>query len=204
MAALGAPFPLSCRHHDGRLRRARLFACLHSTSTYRFFGSFVQLWEYSVVCTYCMEVLPPAYVLVTSPSSYGVIAGSWLRLEASVLPYWPAVITSIRRMTLRVQVFLEFFYWLSLKFSKAPGPLWGVEGRWPWRWWPGCMFQQYIRCCPFLPVVGCLFNAQMSDSQEGRTTPMPGTGGMPRRFAVAAWVQRLCTPSGVHGPRACG
>ena len=40
---------------------------------------------------------------------------------------------------------------------------------------------------------------------------MPGTGGMPRRFAVAAWELsgfalrveswRLCTPSGVHGPR---
>ena len=55
---------------------------------------------------------------------------------------------SFRRMTLRVQVFLEIFYWLSLKFSKAPDPLRGVEGRWPWRWWPGCTFTAYIRCCP--------------------------------------------------------
>ena len=50
VAAPGEPFPLSCRHHDGRLRRARavLFSCLHSTSTYRLFGSFVLLWE--VLC----------------------------------------------------------------------------------------------------------------------------------------------------------
>ena len=30
-------------------------------------------------------------------------------------------ITVIRRMTLRVQVFLEIFYWLALTFAKAPG-----------------------------------------------------------------------------------
>ena len=110
-------------------------------------------------------------LLVTSHSSYGLIAGSWLRLEASVLPYWPAVISSIRRMTSRVQVFLEFFYWLSLKFAKAPGPLCGVEGRRPWRWWPGCMFQQYIRCCPFLPVVGCLLTLKGATPRRGGQLP---------------------------------
>ena len=98
-----------------------------------------------------------------------------------------AVFAVVRRMTLRVQVFLEFFYWLSLKFSKAPGPLWGVEGRWPWRWWPGCMFQQYIRCCPFLPVVGCLLTLKGATPRRRRTptrgdqtsrgSPVPGPTG---------------------------
>ena len=26
----------------------------------------------------------------------------------------------------------------------------GVDGRWPRRWWPGCTFTPYIRCCPFV------------------------------------------------------
>ena len=96
----GAPFPLSCRHHGGRLRCARpvLFACLHSTSTHRLFSG-----KYSVVL-YLLHGRIAArlfFFLVTSP------------------------------LSLRVQVFLEIFYWLSLKFFKAPGPLWGVEGRWP-------------------------------------------------------------------------
>ena len=56
VAAPGVPFPLSCRHHDGRLPHARtvLFACLHSTSTYRLFGPFVQLWE--VLCGFVLTV----------------------------------------------------------------------------------------------------------------------------------------------------
>ena len=50
-----------------------------------------------------------------------------------MLPNGSAGITVIRRSTLRVQVFLEFFYWLALTFAKAPDPSKGVEGRWPCR-----------------------------------------------------------------------
>ena len=38
-----------------------------------------------------------------------------------MLPYGSAGITGIRRITLRVQVFLDF-YWLALTFAKAPDP----------------------------------------------------------------------------------
>ena len=60
--------------------------------------------------------------LATPALRLGVIAGSWLRSEACVLPNGSACITVIRRITLRVQVFLEFFYWLALTFAKAPDP----------------------------------------------------------------------------------
>ena len=56
-----------------------------------------------------------------------------------------------RRVTLRVQVFLEIFYWLALTFAKAPDPF-GSRGRWPWRalrWcvppWPGCTFTAVVQ-----------------------------------------------------------
>ena len=70
VAALGAPFPLSCRHHDGRGRRAYIFACLDvlharlSLLRLRRTTSSSTLWFV-------------AYALVTSPSSYGVIAGGF-------------------------------------------------------------------------------------------------------------------------------
>ena len=80
MSTPGAPFPLSCRDHDGRLRRARavLIACLHGTSTYRLFGSFLLLWEvlcgmYLLLWTYCrggIGLIVASLFLVTSPSSY--------------------------------------------------------------------------------------------------------------------------------------
>ena len=66
------------------------------------------------------------------------------RIVASVLPYWSPGITALHRMTVRVFVFIDFVYWLTLTFTKAPGPS-GDRGRWPWRalrWcaprWPGC------------------------------------------------------------------
>ena len=62
------------------------------------------------------------------------------------LPYWSAVITALRRMTLRVFVFLDFVYWLALTFAKAPGPF-GSRGECQWRalrWcvpcWFGCRY----------------------------------------------------------------
>ena len=49
----------------------------------------------------------------------------------------------------RVHVFLKLAYGVFLKYLKAPDPFRG-RGRWPWRWWPGCTFTTYVRCCPFL------------------------------------------------------
>ena len=66
--------------------------------------------------------------LATPALRLGVIAGSWLRSEANVLPYGSAGFTVVRRITLRVQVFLEFFYWLALTFAKAPDPFRGSRG----------------------------------------------------------------------------
>ena len=55
-------------------------------------------------------------------------------------------IADIRRMTLRVHVFLDFAYRPILKFGSAPDPF-GGRGGWPWRalrWlvppWPGCTY----------------------------------------------------------------
>ena len=42
----------------------------------------------------------------------------------------PSVVCSA---VLRVLVFLDFVYWLNLKYSRAPDPLRGVEERCPWR-----------------------------------------------------------------------
>ena len=71
-------------------------------------------------------MLPLSYLvlfrLATPALRLGVIGGSWLRLEAYVLPYGSARITVMRRITLRVQVFIEFFYWLALTFAKALDP----------------------------------------------------------------------------------
>ena len=61
--------------------------------------------------------------LATPALRLGVIAGSWLRSETCVLPYGSAGITVISRMTLRVHVFLEFFYWVPLTFlQRNDGP----------------------------------------------------------------------------------
>ena len=75
-----------------------------------------------------------------------------------------------------------------LEVFKGPWLPLGVEGRWPWRWWPCCMFQHYIRCCPFLPVVGCLLTLKMSDFQEGRTV----LNAHVRELGHAETVRRRC------------
>ena len=70
--------------------------------------------------------------LATPALRLGVIAGSWLRSEAYVLPYWSAGITVIRRITLRV-------HFSSSSSTGSPRPLQRpltppvVEGRWPCR-----------------------------------------------------------------------
>ena len=159
VAAPGVPFPLSCRHHDGRLRRARpvLFACLYSTSTYRFFGSFVQSLGN---CSGGIGLFVATCCWFVATFGYGFCISVIGLLLLQFSPYDVTGTSFPRDLLLAL---LEVFKgpWLPL----------GVEGRWPWRWWPGCMFQQYIRCCPFLPVVGCLLTLKvLSDSQEGRTT----------------------------------
>ena len=72
------------------------------------------------------------------------------RIVASVLPYWSPGFTALHRMTLRVFVFIDFVYWLTLTFTKAPGPS-GDRGGWPWRalrWcaprWPGCTSSRQV------------------------------------------------------------
>ena len=71
-------------------------------------------------------MLPLSYFillrLATPALRLGVIASSWLRSEAYVLQYGSAGITVMRRITSRVQVFIEFFHWLALTFAKALDP----------------------------------------------------------------------------------
>ena len=55
-----------------------------------------------------------------------------------MLPNGSAGVTVIRRIALRVQVFLEFFCWLALTFAKAPDP---SGGR-------GEMAMSHPRCAP--------------------------------------------------------
>ena len=97
-----------------------------------------------------------------------LIAGSWLRLlyfriGLLLLHFSPYDVTGTSFPRVLLLALLEVFKgpWLPL----------GVEGRWPWRWWPGCMFQHYIRCCPFLPVVGCLLTLQGATPRRGGQLP---------------------------------
>ena len=54
------------------------------------------------------------------------------RIVASVLPYWSPGFTALHRMTLRVFVFIDFVYWLTLTLW-----LWRAL-RWCAPRWPGC------------------------------------------------------------------
>ena len=76
VAAPGEPFPLSCRHHDGRHRRARAVLFPVSTARLLFASSdpSYHSGKCTVVCTYCMDVLPWRYRTFRRPSIFGYVA----------------------------------------------------------------------------------------------------------------------------------
>ena len=147
---------------------------LASTARPLIASSLVHLWEYSVVCTYCMDVLPPVYFLVTSPSSYGVIAGSCC--ICSCTPY-DVTGTSFPRVLLLA--LLEVF--------KGPWPFLGGRGEMAMVMMAGLHVSAVHQMLSLPSSCRVSFNAQRSDSQKednstrgdqtSRGSPVPGPTG---------------------------
>ena len=100
-----------------------------------------------------LSVLFLSQLIVVKTSRFWVAVHFADQLATAVLAYKdPAAYVfsqGVRRGSCYGYTLLKYMDKDVPNFHSAPDPFWGVEGRWPWRWWPGCMFTAYIRCCPF-------------------------------------------------------